>query len=202
MIIQIGDTLYGSQRDFGAYCRVTQATIKNWYNKGLVVLESLGGADERAVVNFHESIRKNPKLAGLPNDAFNQEWLKAAMIGKGKKQKPIKSHQEAPEHQSPYVQQVMSQKEAQVKQAIADANLAELEYKIAIAEVVEAAEVENKLAKAFAAMKEAMLQIPSRLAPVVAAESKEDIIYHAMRSEILSALRTLRGVVNEALEED
>lgn len=200
MILQVGDELYGSQYDFAAYCRVTYATVKSWYNKGWVVLHQFDGTAKRPLCNFHASIRKNPKLAGMPDSAFNQEWLKVAQVGK--KTKPIKSHVEEHNKQSPYVQQVMSQKEAQVKQAIADANLAELEYKIAIAEVVEAAEVENKLAKAFAAMKEAMLQIPSRLAPVVAAESKEDIIYHAMRSEILSALRTLRGVVNEALEED
>lgn len=87
-------------------------------------------------------------------------------------------------------------RQAQAQERAYNAKLAELEYKRALGEVVPAAEVEAELSRVFAAFREAMLQIPARVAAVVAAENDEARVHTALADEIRNALLQLKERVD------
>lgn len=85
--------------------------------------------------------------------------------------------------------------EARRRQAIADAGLAELRLAEQSADLLRAATVHAMVAKLAAGLREGLLQIPPRLAPVLAAESDAAII----QDTLAAALRqVLEQVATEA----
>ena len=83
-------------------------------------------------------------------------------------------------------------RQAQAQERAYNAKMAELDYKKAIGEVVLAADVEAELSRVFATFREAMMQIPSRVAAVVAAESDEARVHRLIADEIRGALLQLK----------
>lgn len=83
-------------------------------------------------------------------------------------------------------------RQAQAQERAYNAKMAELDYKKAIGEVVLAADVEAELSRVFATFREAMMQIPSRVAAVVAAESDEAKVHRLIADEIRGALLQLK----------
>jgi hypothetical protein len=83
-------------------------------------------------------------------------------------------------------------RQAQAQERAYSAKLAELEYKKAIGELVSAADVQAELSRIFATFREAMQQIPNRLAAVLAAESDQARVHDALDVEIRSALLHLK----------
>lgn len=86
-------------------------------------------------------------------------------------------------------------RQAQAQERAYNAKLAELEYKRAIGEVVDAAQVEAQLSRVFAAFREAMMQIPSRIAPVLCAQTVEADVHRTLSDEIRRALLALKEAV-------
>lgn len=83
-------------------------------------------------------------------------------------------------------------RQAQAQERAYSAKLAELEYKKAIGELVSAADVQAELSRIFATFREAMQQIPNRLAAVLAAETDQARVHDALDVEIRSALLHLK----------
>ncbi len=83
-------------------------------------------------------------------------------------------------------------RQAQAQERAYHAKLAELEWKKAIGELVPAADVTSELARVFATFREAMQQIPGRVAAVLAAESDQARIHEVLDDEIRGALLHLK----------
>lgn len=83
-------------------------------------------------------------------------------------------------------------RQAQATERAYHAKLAELEYRKAIGDLVPAADVEVELARVFATFREAMQQIPGRLAAVVAAEPNQARVHDLLDVEIRAALLHLK----------
>jgi phage terminase Nu1 subunit (DNA packaging protein) len=83
-------------------------------------------------------------------------------------------------------------RQAQAQERAYNAKLAELEYKKAIGELVSAADVQAELSRIFATFREAMQQIPNRLAAVLAAETDQARVHDALDVEIRNALMHLK----------
>lgn len=83
-------------------------------------------------------------------------------------------------------------RQAQAQERAYHAKLAELEWKKAIGELVPAADVTSELARVFATFREAMQQIPGRVAAVLAAESDQARIHEVLDGEIRGALLHLK----------
>lgn len=84
--------------------------------------------------------------------------------------------------------------EARTRREIADADLAELKLRELRSELVRAADVRMTYAKRVAALREALLQIPARLATVLAAEPDQAKCHVALEHELHQVLSQL---VNE-----
>jgi len=83
-------------------------------------------------------------------------------------------------------------RQAQAQERAYHAKLAELEWKKAIGEVVPAADVTAELSRVFATFREAMQQIPSRIAAVLAAETDQARVHSVLNDEIRTALLHLK----------
>ena len=84
-------------------------------------------------------------------------------------------------------------RQAQAQERAYAAKMAEIDYKKAIGELVVAADVHAELARVFATVKEALLQIPARLSAVLAAESDQERVHETLQSEIHAALMHLKA---------
>lgn len=71
----------------------------------------------------------------------------------------------------------------------AEADLAELKLAEQMGQLVRAADVRSSLSKRLAATREALLQIPARLAPVLAAESDQGRVHDLIQHELHAALQ-------------
>ena len=83
-------------------------------------------------------------------------------------------------------------RQAQAQERAYNAKLAELEYKRAIGEMVLAADVQAELARVFATVREGLMQVPARLAAVLAAETDQGRVHEALETEIRNALLQLK----------
>lgn len=79
--------------------------------------------------------------------------------------------------------------EARRRQAVAEALMAERAERVQAGELIEVQAVRHAHGRRLAALREALLQIPARLAPVVAAESDQARCHDAMQREIHAVLR-------------
>lgn len=80
---------------------------------------------------------------------------------------------------------------ARTRLRIAEANLAELREAKTRREVINLAVVERQLASTFATLRDALLQLPDRLAPGLVAETDAHVIHGILDSEIRQTLHDL-----------
>jgi len=86
--------------------------------------------------------------------------------------------------------------QAKTAREVYEAKNAQLEYEERVGKLVRADEVKSHLASKIAAMREAFLQIPSRLVPVLAAESDPAKIHTVLEAEIIRAMALVSGEGN------
>lgn len=86
---------------------------------------------------------------------------------------------------------------ARTRREIADANKAEMEEAKMRREQIRVQAVENMLATDFATTRDALLQIPARLAPIMAADSDPASIQNLLEAEIHQALMNLAGAAEQ-----
>lgn len=86
---------------------------------------------------------------------------------------------------------------ARTRLRIAEANMAEMTEAKMRRELVNLSVVERQLATDYATTRDALLQIPARLAPLLAPESNTTAIYNMLHAEIHQALLNLAGTVQQ-----
>lgn len=83
--------------------------------------------------------------------------------------------------------------DARRRRELAEAQIAELKLLEQMGSLVRLTEVRSAMAAKVAAMREALMQIPSRLVPVLAAESDPAKIHASLESELVQALAFVSG---------
>jgi hypothetical protein len=89
--------------------------------------------------------------------------------------------------------------EARTRREIAEANMAELLEAKQRRELIRVAAVQAQLATDYATTRDAMLQIPARMAPLLAAESDPAAVQTLLHKEIHEALTTLAGASDKVV---
>lgn len=82
---------------------------------------------------------------------------------------------------------------ARTRREIAEANLAEMREAEERGDLIRVAAVKSALAAAFSTTREALLQLPARLAPLIAADSDPASVQNTLHAEIHHALQDLSG---------
>jgi hypothetical protein len=83
--------------------------------------------------------------------------------------------------------------EARTRREIAEANIAEMKEGELRGDLIRVSAVKATLSTVFATTRDALLQLPSRLAPLVAADSDPSSVQNTLHSEIHMALQHLAG---------
>jgi phage terminase Nu1 subunit (DNA packaging protein) len=83
--------------------------------------------------------------------------------------------------------------EARTRREIAEANIAEMKEGELRGDLIRMASVKATLAAVFATTRDALLQIPARLAPLLAADADPANVQNTLHAEIHQALVTLAG---------
>jgi anion-transporting ArsA/GET3 family ATPase len=86
--------------------------------------------------------------------------------------------------------------EARTRREIAEANMAEMEEARHRRELIRVSAVQAQLATDYATTRDAMLQIPARMAPLLAAEEDPAAVQTLLHAEIHQALMTLAGAAD------
>ena len=86
--------------------------------------------------------------------------------------------------------------EARRRQAVAEALMAERAERVQAGELIEVQAVRHAHGRRLAALRESLLQIPARLAPVVAAETDQARCHDIMQRELHGVLRQVSGQVD------
>lgn len=83
--------------------------------------------------------------------------------------------------------------EARTRREIAEANMAEMDEARLRRELIRVSAVQAQLSTDYATTRDAMLQIPARMAPLLAAEKDPAAVQNLLHAEIHQALMTLAG---------
>lgn len=83
--------------------------------------------------------------------------------------------------------------EARTRREIAEANIAEMKEGELRGDLIRVSSVKATLSTVFSTTRDALLQLPSRLAPLVAADSDPASVQNTLHSEIHMALQHLAG---------
>jgi len=83
--------------------------------------------------------------------------------------------------------------EARTRREIADANIAEMEEARMRRELIRVSAVQAQMSVDFATTRDALLQIPARIGPLLAAESDTAKVQNLLHAEIHQALLDLAG---------
>lgn len=86
-----------------------------------------------------------------------------------------------------------SQDDARTRREIAEANLAEMKESEQRGELIRVEAVKSALAHAYSSTRDALLQIPARMAPLLAADAEPASVQNSLYSEIHQALQHLAG---------
>lgn len=89
-------------------------------------------------------------------------------------------------------------KAARTREKISEANMAEMNEAKMRREMINVAVVERQLATDYATTRDALLQIPARIAPLLASESDTAAIHTLLDAEIHQALGNLAGTAAQA----
>jgi len=176
-MVTVDGKTYGTRSDYAGHINRSAPYVTKLGHQGRLVERSVGG---KTLVDFELTDRLVRNTADL-SKAHN-----------GANAKPDLSRSPAigPVGDVGRVDAIFRQ--AQAQERAYSAKLAELEYKKAIGELVSAADVQAELSRIFATFREAMQQIPNRLAAVLAAETDQARVHDALDVEIRSALLHLK----------
>lgn len=136
------------------------------------------------------------KYQGMPVDSIEsaQAWREARQNIAARKQLPPAEKASAPPA-TPVPSGIQEEDfhQARTRREIADANLAEIKEGELRGDLIRISSVKATLAAVFATTRDALLQIPSRLAPLLAADADPASVQNMLHGEIHQALMTLAG---------
>jgi phage terminase Nu1 subunit (DNA packaging protein) len=90
--------------------------------------------------------------------------------------------------------------EARTRREIADANIAEMEEARMRRELIRVSAVQAQMSVDYATLRDALLQIPARMGPLVAAEMDPAQVQHLLHAEIHQALVDLSGAADRVAQ--
>lgn len=176
------------------------ATLNEW-NPGYAHKLKTSGRLVMATVDGKEVVDVEASMAKI---ASSSDPAKAHMAGVNARQRA--AHRGAP-HGAPHVAPLTSPSvyappqsssstnatynQAKTAREVYEAKLAQLRFELESGRVVNADDVKSRLAARAAALREGLLQIPSRLSAVLAAESDQAKVHAALEAEIRSVLLQL-----------
>jgi len=128
---------------------------------------------------------------GMPLDSVEaaQAWRESHLDPARRKGGPRASQQPAAQPS----ERPESFDEARTRDKVAEANLREMAAAKRRGELIEVAAVQNALGQAFATTRDALLQIPARMGPLLAAERDPARVQNMLHDEIHQALVELSG---------
>lgn len=91
---------------------------------------------------------------------------------------------------------------ARTRREIAEANMAEMDEARIRRELIRVSAVQAQLATDYATTRDAMLQIPSRMGPLLAAETDPAVVQNLLHTEIHEALMQLAGAADRVTSID
>ena len=147
------------------------------------------------------------KKQGMPVDSVEaaMAWRLARQNVAARKPAPAAVHQAAMGYRAPRDDDRRlppapandeSHDQARTRREIAEANLAELKLAELQGELVRASAVRQSMARRAAGLREALLQLPARVVPLLAADPTPAAMDKALRAEIVAALQQLVGEVS------
>lgn len=148
------------------------------------------------------------KGQGMPVDSVEsaQAWRVARQNIAARKPEPasarnftlpsaemIRANATPPENPEPGDDTDSARDEARTRREIAEANIAEMREGELRGDLIRMTSVKATLAAVFATTRDALLQIPARLAPLLAADTDPANVQNTLHAEIHQALVTLAG---------
>lgn len=152
----------------------------------------------------HDLVKRgilNKDAAGLIDVAKAQEALansvhpssKTAAALQSSTSTKDKSPADSKPHENGQNVEVTSYHVAKTLREAAEAQIARLKLAEMQGDVIRIAAVQTQLATVFATVRDALLQIPARMAPVLAAETDPVAVHNVLHAEIHQALQHLAG---------
>lgn len=134
------------------------------------------------ITTFGEAKLINARLADV-------EWAQNTRARVGTKPPP--DGKATPESAKPAGQGEGDYWDSRARRERAEADMAELKLKEQLGELVRAADVRAEVAKKAAALREALMQLPARLSPVLAAEGDAGRVHDQLQAELRLVLQQL-----------
>lgn len=131
---------------------------------------------------------------GMPSDSLQaaQAWRESNLDPARRKDSPgARDHRSEDAGERPE-----SFDEARTRDKVAEANLREMTAAKRRGELIEVAAIKAVLSTDYATTRDAMLQIPARMAPLLAAEKDPAAVQNLLHAEIHQALTTLAGAAD------
>ena len=172
----------GTLSDYAAHLGVSNAYITKLRKQGRLVMVEAGG---KQLVNFDASDRliRNTADLGRAGNGRNAGGG-SALMGDLDRAVPM----DAPASGAKF--DVLFRK-AQTQERVYVAKLAQLKWEEESGDLIRVADVRATLAHVVATTREALLQLPARMAPLLAAESDTAAVQNLLHAEIHAALDTL-----------
>lgn len=160
----------------------------------------VNGAPSQAAIgralNLSAAAVTKLKHQGMPVDSVEsaQAWRVARQNIARRKPEPALLALPAPLRPAPAMGEPMDDEthdQARTRREIAEANLAELKLAELRGDVIRATDVRAAHSRRLAALRESLLQVPSRLAAVLAAEADMQRVHDHLQAEMLHVLEHL-----------
>lgn len=168
-----------SQAAIGRALDLSPASITKLKGQGMPV-DSVESAQAWRVARQNVAQRK-PSLAAVPDtvpaSAPRRPWVDPAASGGELPDSPLGEDRD----------------EARTRREISEANMAEMDEARIRRELIRVAVLQAQLSMDYATTRDAMLQIPARMAPLLAAETDPALVQNLLHAEIHQALMTLAG---------
>lgn len=133
------------------------------------------------------------KKKGCPMDSVEavRAWREERQSVAARKAYPLNSHPPGVPSKNSDVGESFN--DARTRRERSDANKSEMEVAELMGVLIRIDSVKASLSVAFSSAREALLQIPARLAPLLAAESDSAAVQNMLHAEIYAALQQLSG---------
>lgn len=169
------------------------------------MVRTLSQAAIGRALNLSPSAIGKLKRQGMPVDtvASAQAWRVARQNIAARKPepasaRPVAAHRGAQQETSDLADDPDgSRDEARTRREISEANISELREGELRGDLIRITSVKTALASVFATTRDALLQMPARLAPLLAADADPASVQNTLYAEIHHALMTLSGAADD-----
>jgi phage terminase Nu1 subunit (DNA packaging protein) len=158
--------------------------------------KNLAQADLAAALGVSQGRVSQLKAEGMPVDSVAAALAWRETHQNVAARKPLPESSAAGVSRSPGGAMDESRTAARTRREIAEASLAEINLAHRRRELILVSAVRNEMARAFAMTRETLLQLPARLAPLLAAETDSARAELLLRTELHHALTSLAGTAD------